>query len=231
MTWFGDLVSSVGSIFGGGSSSSSSPIGQNMDGSFIYGPSSSSSGGGSFDIGNSWLGRNWDNIGKAVNFGRQVYNVFDANSARQGVRNDLLDGYQKAMLAQNQYAQQMAAYNQQQAAGAAAARRQTDAARQKAAKKALKIQEKYLKNLSAQYQPYADAAKMLTPKMAENYKQYLDTTALLNAYLAPKVMDQLGQPPKPAYSIPIPQSATSAPSVQSEAISFPTVEEMLSRRK
>jgi hypothetical protein len=67
--------------------------------------------------------------------------------------------------------------------------------------------------------------------MADNYSQYLDTTALLNAYLAPKVMDQLSKPPQAASSISIPQSAYSAPAIKSEAVSFPTVEEMLTRRK
>jgi len=225
--WIGDAVDTVGGWFGGGSSSS--PIGQNMDGSFIYGPSSSGGGGFSFD--NSWLGRNWDNIGRAVNAGRGIYNLFDANSNRQGVRNDLLDVYQNSMLANSAYQQQMMAYNQAAAAAAAAARRKEEEARQKAAKKALAIQKKYLTQLAKDYKPYADAAKMLTPKMADNYKQYLDSTAMLNAYLSPKVMDQLSKPPTPSYSINIPQSAYSAPSVKSENVTFPTVEEMLNRRK
>lgn len=236
MTWFSDAADWVGGLFGssGSSGSSSTPIGQNMDGSFIYGPSSGGGGGGGdffSSIGNSWIGRNWDNIGKGINVGRQLYNMFDMNSARQGVRGDLLDSYQKAMLADAAYQQQVAAYNQQQAAGAAAARRRTQAAQQKAGKKALKVQEKYLKELIGQYQPYADAAKMLTPKMAQNYSQYLDTTGLLNAYLTPKVMDQMGQAPKPAYSYSIPESSYSIPAVKGEAISFPTVEEMLKKGK
>lgn len=225
MTWFSDAADWVGGLFGG--SSSSDAYSQGIQGPAMRDGSFSKP----FDIENSWLGRNWDNIGRAVNAGRGIYNLFDMNSNRQGVRNDLMGAYQNAMLADAAYQQQMAAYNQQRAAGAAAAARRTQAAQQKAAKKALKIQEKYLKELIGQYQPYADAAKMLTPKMADNYKQYLDTTGMLNAYLAPKVMDQLGQPPKPAFSYSIPESAYSTPVVKPEAISFPTVEEMLKKGK
>jgi hypothetical protein len=98
------------------------------------------------------------------------------------------------------YAKQMWEYQNAQAGARAAAARANDAARRKAAKKALRIQKKALKSMIAQYQPYADAAKFLTPKMSQNYGQYLDTTALLNQYLTPRVMQSVAEPTQPSWA-------------------------------
>jgi hypothetical protein len=129
------------------------------------------------------------------------------------------------------YQQQVAAYRQQQAAGAAAARRKNDAAQRKAAAKAMKQQKKAYEQMIAMYQPYADAAKSITPNMAKNYNQFLDTTALLNQYLAPSVMKNMQAPMQSTYERPVSQAMSSIPVPQAEAISFPTLEEALKRGK
>lgn len=180
------------------------------------------------DSGNSWLERNWDTIGKVGSKLGGVYNAANMNNAEQKRRNDIT-----GLL--NQLGQQDDAYNKQMydwqvanAASRAAAARANDAARRKAANKALKVQKKMLNSLISQYQPYADAAKSLTPKMAQNYSQFLDTTALLNQYLAPKVMQSLGETPKPASQQVIAQPTFSNSSQQ---INFPDVQKILGWNK
>lgn len=214
--------SDLSNFFGGGSTGQ---IGTNMDGSPIMGPTSS--GGGGFNFGDNWLTRNWDTIGKVVNAGRGIYNMFDANGNRQGVRNDLLDAYSQYMMQQQLYNQQMAGMGGGGGGGGGRAR----AAQLAAAKKALAVQKKYLTDLQKQYKPYADAAKTLTPKMTKNYKQYLDSTALLNAYLTPTVMGQMKAPIAPAYTQNIPSSAYETPKLEGGAVSFPTLEEILKGAK
>lgn len=174
-----------------------------------------------------WVSKNADTIGKVVDTGRKAYNLFDINSARQGTRSDILDYIKQQEANDNAYNQQMWAYRNAQAGAASA----NAAARRKAAQKAYKQQSKMLKALIEQYQPYATAAKELTPKMSENYKQFLDTTSLLNQYLTPKVMQNLNSAPAPSWGIDVPRSAYAVPMVQSEAVSFPTPEEALQRRK
>lgn len=225
-------------LFGGSDSSSGSgggsePIGSSVDGGYIYGPSSSSggSGGGSW-LGNAynWINNNSDDIGGVLNFGRQVYNLWDTNSARQGSRGDILNFLKQQDAADNAYAQQMWAYQNAQRGAAAAAARAQDAARRKASKKAFKQQKKVLNQLIKQYQPYNDAVQQLTPKMSQNYAQFLDTTALLNQYLTPKVMETFGSAPKPAYEQAIPRTAYAVRVPESAPISFPTPEEALKRK-
>ena len=161
--------------------------------------SGSSSNSKSEDSG-SWLDRNWDTIGKVATAGKNIYDAWDANDARGDSRSEIFNVLGRMAADDDAYAKQMYDYRNQQAGARAAAARANDAARRKAAKKALKIQKKYLKQMIAQYQPYADAAKFLTPKMSQNYGQYLDTTSLLNQYLTPKVMQNMGQPAQPAWA-------------------------------
>lgn len=201
MEWLDSIGSAIGGLFGGGSSGS-----------------------------DTWLTRNWDNIRNVANAGRQVYNLFDVNNQRQGVRSDLLGVYEQMAAQDAAYQQQMAAYNAQRSASAAAAARANAAAQRAAANKALKVQKKFLKQMSANYQPYADAAKSLTPEMSKNFKQYLDTTALLNQYLAPTVMQQMAAPVQPAFTIPVPKAAYASPRVEGQAVSFPTPEQIMGRK-
>jgi hypothetical protein len=170
-------------------------------------------------------------FGKILDSGRKLYNLWDANDARQGSRNDLAKIYSQMEQEDAAYQQQVAAYRQQQAAGAAAARRKNDAAQRKAATKAMKLQKQMFEQMIGNYQPYADAAKSITPNMAKNYNQFLDTTALLNQYLAPTVMKNMQAPMQSAYERPVSQAMTSIPVPQAEAISFPTLEEALKRGK
>lgn len=181
------------------------------------------------DSGNSWIERNWDTISGVADKGRQAYNLWDANNARQGSRGDILDMLYKQEAQDNAYAQQMWQYQNAQRAAAAASARAYDAARRKAAGKAFKKQSKMLKQLISQYQPYNDAVQQLTPKMADNYSQYLDTTALLNQYLTPKVMQTLGSAPKASYEINVPRNSFSVPVAQSPEVRFPTMEEIQKR--
>lgn len=203
MTWLSDAWDAVSGWFGGGDSSSS---------------------GSGFD--DTWVGRNWDSIGKGVEAGRKLYNLFDVNDSRQDVRSQMGDLYTKLAQEDEAYRQQMAAYNQQRSAGAAAARRKNEAAQRKAQAKALQIQKKYLEQMAASYQPYADAAKSLTPKMADNYKQFLDTTALLNQYLTPTVSKTLTSAPTPAAT---PQLMADAYKGSSQPVAFPSLEEILKK--
>jgi hypothetical protein len=184
----------------------------------------------------SWLSEAWnfirnnkEDIQSGLDFGRQVYNLWDVNSARQGSRGDILNLLRQQEQSDNAYAQQMWEWQNAQRAGAAAAARSQDAARRKAAGKAFKQQSKMLKELIAQYQPYNDAVQQLTPKMTQNYGQFLDTTALLNQYLTPKVMETLGSAPKPAYEQAIPRSAYAVSVPQSAPVRFPTPEETMKR--
>jgi len=171
-------------------------------------------------------GTDW---GKILDGGRKIYNLWDANDARQGSRGDLANIYARMQQEDAAYQQQVAAYQQAQAASAAAARRKNDAAQRKAAAKAMKQQKKAYGKLIDMYQPYADAVKSITPNMTKNYNQFLDTTALLNQYLAPSVMKNMQQPMQSAYTQQVPQSMANIPVPQSQAISFPTLEEALKR--
>lgn len=204
MSWFSDGLDAVSGIFAG-----------------------AGDGGQTSSSGSGW---SLDKVLGLVDKGRKAYNLFDMNDARQDSRSQLLDQYAKMDAANNAYAQQMAAYQQQQAAGAAAARRANDAAARKAQANALKVQQKYLKQMAANYQPYADAAKTLTPAMAKNYQQYLDTTSLLNQYLAPSVMKGLGSAPAPAAMPQLNQAAYTAPATSTSQVSFPSLEEILGRK-
>lgn len=225
--WLGDAWDGVSDFFTGSSGSEANSRG-------IQGPSmSDGSFSKPFSLDNTWAGKvvdNWGNISKGIDAGRKLYNMWDVNDARKDSRNDLLNVYAKMEAEQNAYNQQMAQYNAQRSAGAAAARRANDAKARKAQAKALKIQEKMMKQMIANYQPYADAAKMLTPEMANNYKQYLDSTSLLNQYLTPKVMQTLGSAPTPMAAPQVNAQAYTAPS-QAPQVSFPTIDEMLKRGK
>lgn len=226
MSWASDAWDAVSGWFGG-SGGSSEPIGQNLDGSYMYGPSSGGGGGGSwFNDAYNWADRNWDKIGKGIDAGRKIGNLFDMNGARQGVRSDMNELYTQLAQQEDAYKQQMAAYNQQAAAGAAAARRKNEAAQRKAQAKALKIQKQFLEQMAANYQPYADAAKSLTPKMAQNYQQYLDTTALLNQYLTPTVNKTLTSAPTPMAA---PQVMAQAYKGSSQPVSLPSLDEILKK--
>jgi hypothetical protein len=172
----------------------------------------------------------WD-FGKILDGGRKLYNLWDANDARQGSRNDLAKIYSQMEQEDAAYQQQLAQYRQAQSASAAAARRKNDAAQRKAAAKAMKLQKQMFEQMIANYQPYADAAKSITPNMAKNYNQFLDTTSLLNQYLAPTVMKNMQEPMQSAYTRQVPQALTSVPVPQAQAISFPTLEEALKRGK
>lgn len=211
----------------GSSSSSGEQIGQNRDGSPIYatGSGSSSTSAPSSGSGYDWL--TWDNLGKAVNAGRQIYNAFDMNDARQDSRNNMLDLFGKIGQQDDAYAKQMQDWQMANAASRAAAARANDAARRKSAAKTAKVQKKMLKQMMAQYQPYADATKMLTPKMAQNYGQFLDTTALLNQYLTPRAMQTLGEAPKATASFNTPQPTFTG----GAPVNVPSVEEILGWKK
>ena len=227
MTWIGDAWDY---LFGssGSSSNSGDVIGTNRDGSPIYqGPVYSSGSGSSSGSGGSWIGdaydwykRNRDDIKGVVGAGRELYNMYSANSARQGSRNDFLNFLRQSEGQDNEYQRQMWEYRNRQAAANAAAARANDAARRKASNKAFKKQKKMLEQLIAQYQPYTDAAKALTPKMQENYSQFLDTTALLNQYLTPKVMESLTTAPKPTSEINVPKARYDVPMPQGVPVSF-----------
>lgn len=218
MSWFSDGLDWIGSQFG----SSGTSAQDGTPGS--WGGSSSSTGG-------TWLDRNWGTISKGIDAGRKLYNLYDANSAQQGVRSDIMDVYAKMEAEDKAYQQQLQAYQQQQSAGAAAARRQTDAARRKAEAKALKFQKKAMGELIAQYQPYNDSIKALVPKMTENYSQFLDTTGLLNQYLAPAVKKNMDQPFQSAYTQNVPSANFNIPVPQGQPVSFPTLDEILKKGK
>jgi hypothetical protein len=220
MSWLSDGLDWIGSQFGGGSYQTPGTFEGNLPG---MGGSGSSSGG-------SWIDRNWGTISKIADGGRKLYNMFDINDARKDSRNQLLDVYAKMEAENNAYNQQMAQYNAQRSAGAAAARRANDAKARKAQAKAIKLQEKMMKQMISNYQPYADAAKMLTPEMANNYKQFLDTTSLFNQYLTPTVAKTLGSAPTPMAAPQVNPQAYTAPS-QAPQVSFPTIDEMLKRGK
>lgn len=204
MTWIGDAWDAVSGWFGNsGSSSSSSP---------------------------SWLDRNWNNIVKGIDTGRKIYNTWDVNNSRQNSRDDILSYLQQQESADNNYQKQLWEYQNANRASAAAASRANDAARRKASAKAFKQQSKMLKELIAQYQPYTDVAKELTPKMSQNYSQFLDTTGLLNQYLTPKVMETLGSAPKPSWEQGAPQAAYKVSVPQSAPISFPSLDAILKNK-
>lgn len=186
----------------------------------LFSGSSSGSGGSDGGLGDTWVGRNWDTIQKGIDAGRKVYNAWDMNNSRQDTRDDLLGIYKEQAAQDAAYQQQLAAYRQQQAAGA----RRTAKARREAQAKAFKAYQKSMKDMMSAYQPYADAAKMLTPKMADNYSNYLDTTKLLSQYLSPMVMKNFGEQMQPSY-MPI----GSKPGAQPEAVSFPTLDEVLGK--
>lgn len=189
-------------------------------GTSLFDSSSDSGSSGGSSSGGSWIDRNWDTISKIAGSARDIYNNFDVNSNRQGSRNDILNFLKQSEAQDNDYQRQLWEYKNRASAANAAAARANDAARRKASKKAFKKQSKMLQQLIAQYQPYADAAKALTPKMQENYSQYLDTTALLNQYLTPKVMESLTATPKPTWEINPPKARFAVSMPQGAPISF-----------
>jgi hypothetical protein len=227
-------LDSVGSWLSGGSSTpdflSMVDSGNSGSGSW-WGGLTDSLGSLGNEIKDSWVGRNWDTISRGIDFGRRAYNLLDMNNARQGSRSDLFNAL-SGMAAQDQaYQIALSQFNDQRQAAANAAARANDAARRQAANEALKVQKKYFKQLQKTYRPYAKAAKFLTPQMSQNYKGFLDSTALLNQYLTPTVMNQLNQPVAPAFNTQIPQSAFSAPRVVGAQASFPSIEDMSKRQK
>lgn len=177
-----------------------------------------------------WVKENKGDIQDGLNFGRKAYNLFDVNNARQGSRKDILNFLRQQEQSDNDYARQMWEYQNAQRSAAAANARAMDAARRKASNKAFKQQSKMLNELMKQYQPYNDAVQALTPKMAQNYGQFLDTTSLLNQYLTPKVMGTLGSAPKASFEQAVPKSAYAVAFPQSAPISFPTPDETLKKR-
>jgi hypothetical protein len=176
----------------------------------------------------TFIERNWDKIEKVAGGANKVYNAIDMNNAEQKRRSGITDLMAKLGAEEDAYNKQVYDWQNANAASRAAAARANDAARRKAANKAFGVQKKMLNSLIAQYQPYADAAKTLTPKMAQNYGQFLDTTALLNQYLSPKVMQTFGEAPKPAS-----QQAIAQPTFANNAgqVSFPDVEKILGWNK
>lgn len=224
MSWLSDAWD-----WGTGLFSSSPSTGADAHSVGISGPAlqdgSWGSSGGGFDT--SWLGRNWDTIGKVVDGGRKIYNTLDMNSSRSGARGDILDLMQKMSQDDDAYNKQLYDWQVANAASRAAAARANDASRRKAANQALKVQKKMLKQMMGQYQPYADAVQTLTPKMAQNYGQFLDSTALLNQYLTPKAMQTLGQAPKATASFDVPQPKFTG----GEPVSLASIEEVLGWKK
>lgn len=178
--------------------------------------------------GPTWIERNWDKIEKYGSGANKIYNSINMSNAEQKRRNDITGLFDQLGQQEDAYNKQLYDWQVANAASRAAAARANDAARRRAANKALGVQKKMLNSLISQYQPYADAAKTLTPKMAQNYGQYLDTTALLNQYLSPKVMQTLGETPKPAS-----QQAIAQPTFANNAgpVSFPDVEKILGWNK
>lgn len=208
MSWLSDAWDTVSGWFDGGGSS---------------GSSSGSDG--------TWLDRNWDTISKVANTGSKLYGAIDANSARQGSRNDINALLEKLAREDDAYQQQMYQYQQQQAAARQAAQRQNDMFKRKSANKAYKAQKQVMNQLIQQYQPYTQAMQTLTPKMAQNYGQFLDSTALLNQYLTPRTMNVLGNSPTPSWSQNIPTASYQTPKIDGPAVSFPTLDEILKGRK
>lgn len=176
---------------------------------------------------NSWLERNWDTISKVGEGARKVYNAFDMNDARQSSRNDMLDLFGKIGQQDDAYNKQMQDWQMANAASRAAAARANDAARRKSAAQVAKVQKKMLKQMISQYQPYAEATKTLTPKMAQNYGQFLDTTALLNQYLTPRAMQTLGEAPKATASFNTPQPTFTG----GAPVNVPSIEQILGWKK
>jgi hypothetical protein len=173
-------------------------------------------------------GSGWD-FGKILNAGRKIYNLWDINDARSSSRSDFNEILGKMEADKAAYDAQMREYNERAAASSRAARRKTDEARRKAEAQALKQQQAAYKQMIAMYKPYADAVKAITPRATKNYNQFLDTTALFNQYLAPTVMKGMQQPFQSAYTENVPQAPSSIPVPQGEAISFPSLEEVLKR--
>jgi hypothetical protein len=174
-----------------------------------------------------WLDRNSDLINK----GRQVYNAFDAYNNRSNTRSNILDAY-KQMMAQDQaYNAEYYKWAQDQQASNAAAQAANDRARRQAAAEALGVQKQMLEGLQGQYAPFTNTMKSLLPKMSKDYKQYLDSTSLLNQYLTPIVMKDLGRAPAPAYGMDVPQAAYSVSMPQAQgSVEFPSLEKILSGR-
>lgn len=221
MTWVSDGWDTISGWFNSSPSTGTEAWGKGVQGPALQ----DGSWGGGTD--STWLGRNWDTIGKAVNAGRQIYNAFDMNDARQDSRNNMLDLFGKIGQQDDAYAKQMYDWQMANAASRSAAARANDAARRKSAAKTAKLQKKMLKQMIAQYQPYADAAKTLTPKMAQNYGQFLDTTALLNQYLTPRAMQTLGEAPKATASFNTPQPTFTG----GAPVNVPSIEEILGWKK
>lgn len=217
MSWFSDGLDWLGGQLGGSSSWGSDA------GDFI-----------TKNLG--WTEKTGDDaggtdFGKILDFGRKAYNLFDINDARSDSRDSFLKIYEKMAADDAAYQQQLAEYRNRSAGAAAAARRKNDAARRKAEAFAMKEQQKAYNEMIKMYKPYADAAKKLTPQMANNYSQYLGTTSLLNQYLTPKVMQNMAQPVQPVYSQNVPQSAYEVPMAQGAPVSFPGLEELLNKGK
>jgi hypothetical protein len=222
MSWLSDGLDWLGGQFDSGSTWGSDAGGwfdKNFSGSYqtpgISGEKGS--GGSGLDLGN------------ILNAGRKIYNLWDMNDARSSSRGQFNDILGKMEADKAAYDAQMREYNERAAASSRAARRKTDEARRKAEAQALKQQQAAYKQMIAMYQPYANAVKTITPKATKNYTQYLDTTALLNQYLTPTVMKGMQQPFQSAYLENVPQAPTSIPVPQGEAISFPSLEEVLKR--
>lgn len=180
-------------------------------------------------------------IEKGTNLLRDGYNAFNQNRAEQGSRNDILDAYRAQLAARAQRQQDLYNYQLQQmqaneaasaanSRAAAAASMANQKAALKAGKKGLKTQRKYLEQIAGNYQPFLDAAKDLVPKSAENYRGFLDTTSLLNAYLAPRAMEVLGNAPKAAMEFAPKASAVNVAVPQGQAVTFPNLNELMRQR-
>lgn len=242
MSWFSDGLDWIGNQVDSGSSwgtdignwfTGSSPIGQGADGSALYPEGGSASSGSWFDR-NVWNGGisasdNWRDI---LNRGRQGFNAINAANNRSGTRSDILNAY-RAMAEQDQaYNAEYYKWAQQQQAANAAASAANDRARRKAAAEAMAIEKQALEGLQQQYAPFTKTMTSLLPKMQKDYSKYLDSTSLLNQYLTPLVMKDLGKAPAPAYSMDIPQSAYSVSMPQAQgSVEFPSLEKLLSGRK
>lgn len=172
-----------------------------------------------------WYGRNEKTIGGLVNAGRSIYNAYDASQSRNNARSQIADVYSSLMQKEMDYATQMRAYQEQQlalqnanAGARSAAAAATDRNRREAARKALAVQKKMLRQLQDNYAPYVEAAKSITPRATQNYNQFLDTTSLLNQYLTPVVMKGASDPLQPASSFAAPRPAVRLSQPQSTTI-------------
>jgi hypothetical protein len=161
------------------------------------------------------MGINWGNL---ISGGLGLLDAYNQDQGRSGYGDALkgsidadYQGQKNLYDYNNQYNQQLAAYNQSQAgaaraaaasrAGAAAA---TERNRQHAADKAQSYMDKVYSGIQDTYQPYKDTAAKLLPQAANTYSNALGGMNLLQAYLfQPKQLGQL-QNDRQAFNFKLP---------------------------